>query len=191
MARKALQRLIEVGVKMITYIPNWTDIVLEDILENIPWEDRAETRRECFMSDPVTSYTYGQGRGVRTYTSIPFEGGVDAIMAELNGAMESDYNGCFLNRYDDHRQHLGWHADDFIRMDHDHPIAVISLGEPREIWWRTFGQKGIIPPEQRQLLEPGSLLIMPAGMQQTHQHRIPKGDREMGPRVSLTFRRFV
>ena len=36
------------------------------------------------------------------------------------------YNVCFLNRYDDQRNHLGWHADDSPEMDHDHPIAVVS-----------------------------------------------------------------
>jgi hypothetical protein len=29
------------------------------------------------------------------------------------------------------------------------------------------------------------------GMQDTHYHRIPKSDREVGPRISLTFRGYV
>ncbi len=41
------------------------------------------------------------------------------------------------------------------------------------------------------IVEPGSLFIMPPGMQHTHEHRIPKGDRAMGGRISLTFRRFL
>ena len=34
----------------------------------------------------------------------------------------------------------------------------------------------------------GSVLVMHAGMQQTHLHRIPKHSRPCGPRISLTFR---
>jgi alkylated DNA repair dioxygenase AlkB len=176
---------------MIVYIPEWSNIRLEEIIDRVPWEEQAKTRKECFMSSPVTSYTYGQGKGVRTYTSIPFTAGVDVVMSRINSSMKTDYNGCFLNRYDSDKQHLGWHADDFVRMDHSHPIAVISLGQPREFWWREFGYKGVVPPEQRLLLGSGSLMVMPPGMQQTHQHRIPKGDRDMGPRISLTFRRFI
>jgi hypothetical protein len=48
--------------------------------------------------------------------------------------------------------------------------------------------KGTIPNEWRQLLGDGSLFIMPAGMQDSHKHKIPKHDRDCGPRVSLTFR---
>lgn len=172
------------------YIDNWIDLSLEDFAD-IPWLERTETRQECFMSDPIQEYTYGQGRGVRTYVSVPFDCGVDKIMEELNVEFELDFNGCFLNHYLNHRQHLGWHADDFDRMDHAHPIAVISVGQPREIWWRKFGEAGVVPEEQRQLLSSGSLFMMPPGFQQTHQHRIPKGDREMDPRISLTFRRFL
>ena len=100
-------------------------------------------------------------------------------------------NACFLNRYNNERQALGWHADDSPGQDHSHPIAVFTCGQPREIWWRPKGFTGPIPKEWRQLLEPGSLFVMPGGFQQTHEHRIPKGDRAMGTRISLTFRSFL
>ena len=130
------------------YIPGFaSELALETYLEDVPWLRETETRQECFMSDPIRSYTYGQGRGERTYTSILFSEAVQALMAKLNDALGVDLNGCFLNRYDDDRQHLGWHADDFATMDHAKPIAVVSLGEPREIWWRPLGQKGVVPDE--------------------------------------------
>ena len=100
-------------------------------------------------------------------------------------------NGAFLNRYENEKQHLGWHSDDFVEMDHTAPVCVVSFGEAREIWWRKIGESGLVPSEQRQKLSPGSLFIMPPGFQHTHEHRIPRGDREMTPRISLTFRRFL
>lgn len=172
-----------------TYIPNWSPLSIEDF-DCIPWLSLTEARQECFMALTTISYTYGRPPRDRTYTSIPLDPLVEGLLEFLNREGYS-FNGCFLNRYLSHRNHLGWHADDFPGMDQEHPIAVISFGESREIWWKRIGEKGVIPEENKQLLEPGSLFIMPKGFQNTHLHKIPKGDREMGPRVSLTFRRFL
>jgi alkylated DNA repair dioxygenase AlkB len=168
---------------------------IERLLSEVPWISPSEARSECFMSPEPYSYTYGSGRGVRTYTSVPFAADVDKVMAKVNEVMDEfgwgHMNGCFLNLYRDQKQALGWHADDFRGMDHTAPVVVVSFGEEREIWWRANGESGVTPADQRRLLENGSLFIMPPGMQHTHQHRIPKGDRDMGERVSLTFRRFL
>lgn len=179
------------------YIPGFVnDVGIDQLLRDIDWVRVTETRQEAFMSDPIRSYTYGSGRGVRTYTSTLYESVVKDIEDRVNAFITAEFdwaemNGCFLNRYDDAWQHLGWHADNFVGMDHSTCIAVVSFGQAREIWWRPNGFKGPIPQEQRRLLEPGSLFLMRPGMQHTHEHRIPKGDREMGPRVSLTYRRFL
>jgi hypothetical protein len=184
-----------------SYTPNYADASPAD-LAIVPWGTFTEARQECFMALTPTSYTYGSGRGIRTYESIPYLPWVEAIRQHLNSAplihdglglavKTRQYNVCFLNRYEDAGQHLGWHADDSPGMDHKHPIAVVSFGQAREIWWRHKDQKGVIPPDQRQLLEHGSLFVMPAGMQRDHEHRIPKGDRKMEPRVSLTFRHYI
>lgn len=174
-----------------TYIPDWTTTPgLARLLTEIEWLRVAETRGEYFMSTKAVAYTYGSGRGVRTYTSHPFAAGVDEVRDRLN-TMWPGMNVCFLNRYDNQRQHLGWHADDHEGTDHTKPIAVVSFGAEREIWWRTKGTTGVVPPENRRLLGNGSLFIMPPGFQATHEHRIPKADREVGARISLTFRSFL
>lgn len=175
------------------YIPNAFDYVTIDaIASSTPWIQVTDARLECFMSHSTETYTYGEGRGVRTYTPVPYSSIVNEIQDELNRTKFDTYayNVCFLNRYDNAQMQLGWHSDDSPGMNHDHPIAVVSFGQAREIWWREIGQTGVIPRNQRQLLEHGSVFIMPAGMQRTHQHRIPKGDREMAMRVSLTFRNY-
>ena len=105
--------------------------------------------------------------------------------------LEGAPNVCFLNRYDDEKNALGWHSDDSPDTSDAHPISVVSFGEPREIWWRKTGTKGIVPESNRKLLEPGSLFVMPPGFQSEFEHRIPKGSRGMDTRVSLTFRRMV
>jgi len=178
----------------------YKDIPLDAIMNEVPWIKVTDARLECFMSSRTETYTYGSGRGVRTYTPVPYSSIVAQIQRELNrddiqgldGAMQDvyTYNVCFLNRYDNAQMQLGWHADDSPGMDHEHPIAVVSFGEPREIWWRPNGQTGVVPHSQRKLLEHGSIFVMPPGFQMTHQHRIPKGDRPMGTRVSLTYRHY-
>lgn len=170
------------------------------LLTEVPWESATEARQECFMSNTRYEYTYGTGRGKRTYRSVPFHVGVQRILARLNALLGifsvqypqgCGFNVCFLNRYANERQHLGWHADDTPGMLHEHPIAVVSFGAAREIWWRPNGQTGPVPTDCRKLLEPGSLFIMPSGFQLSHQHRIPKHGRPCGDRISLTFRRYV
>lgn len=162
-------------------------------LQGLPWEDHTPVRRECFMSalGPVT-YTYGSGRGERTYTSIPISEAVDRIRKiGINAFLGVRMNVCFLNFYRGERDHLGWHADDHPGTDHTQPICVVSFGAAREIWWRKKGETGVVPPEQRRLLEAGSMFVMPPGFQQEYEHRIPKADRVIGPRISLTFRCFL
>ena len=183
------------------YTSDYADASPAD-LASVPWGTFTEARQECFMALTPTSYTYGSGRGVRTYESIPFLPWVEAIRQHLNtsplihdglgfAVKARQYNVCFLNRYEDAGQHLGWHADDSPGMNHEHPIAVVSFGQAREIWWKPQSATGPIPGEQKQLLEHGSIFVMPVGFQRAYFHKIPKGDRKMEPRVSLTFRHYV
>jgi alkylated DNA repair dioxygenase AlkB len=133
------------------------DTALDDVLHSTPWIQVTDARLECFMSAATGTYTYGEGRGVRTYTPVPYSSLVLDIQHQLNrddiggldGAMRDvfTYNVCFLNRYDNASMQLGWHSDDSPGMDHEHPIAVVSFGQPREIWWRERGQTGIIPAD--------------------------------------------
>lgn len=168
------------------YTPNVFE-VSDKALDAVPWVDRVEARRECFMSPEPREYTYGSGGGVRTYRSTAMLPWVWGIMEQLPG----DPNVCFLNRYEHERNALGWHSDDSPDTSDAHPISVVSFGEPREIWWRRIGDKGLVPESNRRVLESGSLFVMPAGFQGLFEHRIPKGSRSMGVRVSLTFRHML
>lgn len=159
-------------------------------LLDLNWLSVTEARLEYFMSDIPRSYVYGKPPYDREYHSSTYSDPATAIQDKLNQELNANFNVCFLNRYNTQKHQLGWHADDSPTMDRNHPIAVISFGAQREIWWKLQEDKGMVPLEQRQLLGHGSLFIMPAGFQDTHFHRIPKADREVGIRISLTFRRY-
>lgn len=133
-----------------------SDFLFNSLLA-LDWLDLTEARRELFMSDIPRSYTYGKGVGEREYVSAAMDPAVATVQIFLN-RYGSSYNVCFLNRYDDKSKQLGWHADDSPSMDQGHPIAVLSLGAEREIWWREQGASGIVPAENRQRLAQGQKL---------------------------------
>lgn len=174
----------------ITYIANAVanpEECFKHFWDSLPWEQRDVPRRECFFSDFDKSYTYGRGLGAKTY--YPVEGW-DELIAEIKEKAEAQFGvkfeACFCNGYNDEHDSLNWHADDSDVIDHDRPILVFSFGAEREIWYK--GHDGEV---FKQRLESGSLFVMPAGMQRTHVHRIPKHSAVCGPRVSLTFRGLV
>jgi alkylated DNA repair dioxygenase AlkB len=159
------------------------DFLVSDMF--VDWVQRDNVpRREYWMNDDGRSYTYGSGAGVRTYEAKSWIDQVRLVRDTLRVYTGVHFEGCFMNRYDGQKDALGWHADDDSGIDHTKPIAVVSLGWPRalhvrsndKVWHEAF------------MLEPGSLLLMPSGSQFTHQHKIPKADRPIGARVSLTFR---
>ncbi len=175
----------------ITYCPGYlTPNYFQDLWEGLPWEQReGAPRRECWMNDYGLPYTYGSGEHARTYQPMTEW---DELVADIRQFLNDEndnhaFDCCFVNGYEDERQSLGWHADDSPEMDHNHPIAVVSLGAERDIMFREKPNGA----SHRHILGNGSLLLMHAGMQRDWQHRIPKAGRACGPRLSLTFRKLV
>ena len=178
-------------------------VLFETLRDGLDWEQRDAPRLEYWTNTLGRPYTYGRGAGLRTYQPHQSHPAIDMVTAALRIRLGFEYEGCFLNRYDDGSKSLGWHADDDPGIDHDYPIAVVTVGDGREIMFREQPTgdnvvviEGVIVPKDgshagaaRMMLGPGSLLLMNAGMQQTHWHRIPKAGRVVGPRISLTFRK--
>lgn len=199
----------------------FADAYGEGIDREVTWVRRDEApRQEAFYCKYPATYFYGTAEYGRSYdadTNIPPMLKTLWDSLELSGTA---YEACFLNKYEHANEHLGWHADRAKvgvteGIDHTRPIAVISFGEERELWFRenpsphcmacagsgyydhngsprcgACNGTGKAPPTEieKLLLETGSLALMLPGMQHTHQHRIPKAGREVKTRVSLTFR---
>jgi len=213
-----------------TYLPNFVtdpDGAFARLWAELAWERRPGTpRREYYSNDLGVPYAYGRGAGQREYLPQPWHPDMLAIRRALEAHTGVRFEVCFVNGYEDQSDFLGWHADDSKEMDDERPIAVVSLGAERELWFRanqsvhashchvckvgvgelhtefcsvalgafTKEQARALPLEQpvdKQKLGHGSLCLMHAGMQDTHQHRIPKAGFICGARVSLTFRGYV
>jgi len=171
----------------IQVITDAIDASFDELWHTMEWERRTDAPRyECWMNDFERSYTYGRGNGVRTYHSRPWHPKVREIRDTLNDKIGVYFEACFVNGYKDHRDHLGWHSDDSDNIDHTKPIAIISFGAVREIWFRPVGHKGGYT--DKVVMTPGSVVLMGPMMQMSWEHRIPKHSAETGGRISLTFR---
>ncbi len=166
------------------------DAVFAALQSKLEWQRRGSTPRSEYYVNWFGSipYTYGRGAGVREYLPGPSIPEIDEMRSQLNAQLNTTFDVCFLNRYHNQSDQLGWHADDSPEMDDARPIAIISLGVEREIWFCPQDNKQDV---SRLKLEHGSLCLMPAGMQDTHFHRIPKAGFQCEERISLTFRGYV
>jgi alkylated DNA repair dioxygenase AlkB len=175
------------------YIPNFIDdpdTALQVLVDELSWVKRGSTpRMEYYTNDFGYPYTYGSGDYAREYLSQDKHPMIASIESRLREYCGNPFEICFLNRYEDQSDHLGWHADDSPEMDDNRPIAIISLGVEREIWFKPQG--GTADDVVRQKLGHGSLCLMPAGFQDTHLHRIPKAGFICGRRISLTYRGYA
>lgn len=176
----------------IVYIPNFVtdpDTKFHQLLSEVPWVhvEQNVPRKEYYHHADDLPYTYGKGDYARTYSSQPLHYVIKEILDQLSVQCGCKFDVVFLNLYEHQHHFLGWHADDSPEMSDDHPIVTVSLGAERKIWFRENGGNDI----HDVLLQHGSACIMLPGMQDTHQHRIPKHDRPCGPRISLTFRKYI
>lgn len=204
----------------ITYIPGFISdpqAVFSRLWEELAWVRHDKVpRREYYSNDYPIPYGYGKGMGFRTYEVQPWHPDMRAMQDTLQGMTGSKFEVCFLNGYEDQSDFLGYHADDSPEMDDERPIAIISLGAEREIWFKRQdheieysilrdtevesldaipeGDLAILKAKYGEVvkvkLESGSLCLMHTHMQERWFHRIPKAGFVCGERVSLTFRGF-
>jgi len=181
----------------ITYVPKFVsdpDAAFVALRDELDWERRGDAPRcEYYCNDIPKPYVYGRGRGERLYEPRPYHPVILEIRKALEAHAGSTFEVCFLNRYLNQSDHLGWHADDSPEMDDARPIGVVSLGVEREIRFRRLPDRMSGPPMPIESLKlgHGSLCLMAPGMQDTHQHNIPKSAIQCGERISLTFRGYV
>ena len=166
------------------------DSVFAALQQELDWERRSDAPRcEYYSNDTDVAYTYGRGAGVRTYHPRPWHPTMLAIRTALETELGCVLDVCFLNRYMDASDWLGWHSDDSPEMDDARPIVTVSLGAERNIQFKRHGEGNA--NADTLMLGHGSAAVMRAGMQREWQHRIPKVGHEVGERISLTYRGFT
>jgi alkylated DNA repair dioxygenase AlkB len=185
------------------YLPNFVtdpDAAFQQLRDDLTWERRSDAPRcEYYCNDYPEPYVYGKGRGRRAYLPQPYHPQILRIRQDLQARLQTVFETCFLNRYLNQSDHLGWHADDSPEMDDLRPIVSVSLGVARDIqfYYRDPALAILRAPAVKQKeittlrLEHGSAFIMLSGFQDTHYHRIPKASFQCGERISLTYRGYL
>lgn len=187
----------------VTYIPDFVsnpDAVFEQLWNELAWVHRTPRRREYWTNKFDAPYTYGSEMTGGSYEPQPAHPVIDMVTELLIPVVGFEYEACFLNGYPEARSGLEWHADmreENDGIDQTRPIAVVTVGGGRiiefvEKEYLPMGKTAINEAKTSVMLEPGSLLLMHAGMQGTHVHRIPKAGYVIDkPRISLTYRSLV
>jgi alkylated DNA repair dioxygenase AlkB len=107
----------------------------------------------------------------------------DLVAAELPGWGPT---GLIGNGYRTGDDSISWHGDDEPALGTDPVVVSVSLGAPRAFRLRPRGGG----PSTVVELGHGDLLVMGGRTQTEFVHAITKTERVVGPRVSLTFRRY-
>lgn len=180
-------------------------MAFRELWTGLAWERRSDAPRYEYWTNKLNrDYTYGRGAGVRTYSAKPEPEWVTKVNERLADRLGFEFEGCFLNGYDAGRNKpdwLGWHEDDDDGIDHSKPIAIVTLYAPpgtntRSLFTREkigvddSGRMEYGDPVET-ILENGSLVLMPAGFQDTHQHAILKPAGKWDSRISMTFRSLI
>lgn len=117
--------------------------------------------------------------------AFPSELPLAQMLACVRQEVPAPYNGVGLNLYRDGNDSVAMHNDKLHILTAPHPIALVSLGDPRRMLIRAkAGDRDTLAVD----LEPGSLLCMSHASQLTHEHGIPKTKKPQGPRISAVFR---
>ena len=107
------------------------------------------------------------------------------MLVRIQAIAPAPYNGVGMNLYRDGNDSVAMHSDKLPMLTKPHPIALVSLGDPRRMLIRAkAGDRSAIALD----LEPGSLLCMSHASQLSHKHGIPKTKKPQGPRISAVFR---
>lgn len=167
------------------------DELLRQLMQSVPWHaDTAliggrivtSARQVAWYADQPYRYFHS---GVLRQARLWDLAVLDAIRNSVEQLTGTTYNSCVLNRYEDGSQGMGWHSDPEAQGEHS-VIASLSLGGVRK-----FAFKHTVSGERRSIfLHHGQLIVMRGATQRHWLHAVMRTALPVGPRISLTFRKF-
>ena len=177
----------------IAYHPGWVADAAElyDRLANeLVWEHPEITmfgRRH--LTPRLTAWL---GEGSYTYSGIvnqpqPWPPVLLAVRDRLADELDVTFDSCLANLYRDGTDSMGYHSDDEPELGPRPVIASVSLGARRRfvVRHRVTRERWVWE------LGEGDLLVMREESQSDYAHAVPKTTRPLGPRLNLTFRRYL
>lgn len=167
----------------IRYWPQWIGFAQADALfrrlrDEIAWHSEQRPMYDRIVDVPRLQATVALG-------AADANNGVRSIAENIEKIAPGGYSHVGLNFYRDGHDSVAMHHDRTHDLVEGAPIAILSLGMPRDMLIRRQDKSA---RALRITLEPGSLLIMSHASQFTHEHGIPKTTRLIGPRISCAYR---
>ncbi len=178
--------------------------LLREIRTALPYERLLERLRKetVWRQEQVKIYgkTHDQPRLVAWYGDsgmrydysgislhpLPWTNLLLSIKFDVEALTQHRFNSVFLNLYRDHRDSMGFHADDERELGREPVIASLSFGATREFVFKHKKNPGL--PAHKVPLSAGDLLLMKGRTQEFWKHGIMKQTKPCGPRINLTFR---
>lgn len=179
--------------RCIDYYPDWVDDadqLFKLLWEEIAWEQHTiKLYGRAVLTPRLTAW---MGDGPYRYSGIVNEPtawprALVERRERLQDELGVEFNSCLVNLYRDGADSMGYHSDNEPELGAQPTIASISLGDRRRfvLRHRSTGERWSWN------LGHGDLLVMRDESQSNYAHAIPKTSRQVGPRMNLTFRRFL
>ena len=186
----------EIKAPSLRHWPEWVDPAtanswFSELERESPWKQESITlfgkshllpRLTCWMADPGCGYRYS---GLENIVE-PWSPTAQLIRNQINQYTGWYFNSLLLNQYRNGKDAMGFHADDEPELDHQAPIASLSLGASRTLRFKP--KRGVLSESISVELGNGDLLLMDPPTQQEWLHGLPRRLRVTEPRMNLTFR---
>lgn len=151
--------------------------LFRSLMDTIQWDESMRARKTASFGQP---YNYSQMH----YESTPLPSCLEPLVDRLQVRLGIIFNNCLINFYQSGANTMGFHSDETLGLVPGTGVAIVSLGSPRDITYRSIDD----PTVRRSFtLDPGSLLYMDDDTQKYWQHAIQRSEGA-GPRISLTWR---
>jgi len=165
--------------------------IYETLFSEIVWQEDEITLFGKTHLQPRLTALYGDDETPYSYSGIvmtprKFSRTLEKIKEDISNYTGEQFNAVLCNLYRHGKDSNGWHSDNEKELGIDPFIASLSLGETR-----MFHLKHKQDPASKAKLPlvNGSLLCMGGATQTHYKHQVSKTQKQVGPRINLTFRR--
>lgn len=164
------------------------DYLFKRLKNETPW-----TQVEYYIPErgivitPRETWVYGYhlNKVPKKYNEIPL------WLCELKKAIEdylfTDFNYILLAKYRDQNDSIAYHSDDERFLGIAPTIASITVGETRPFFLKNKKTKETFSFD----LKHGDLFVMQNNCQKNYMHSVPKLNKSVNTRISLTFRKVL
>lgn len=147
-------------------------------------------RKQVAFGDPSTTYHFS-GTDVKPidwntkFGQTRMAINLRELARKVGNTACCDFNYVLVNNYLNNKNSIGYHSDDERELGKFPIIAGISLGQERMIYFKSKVNDQLIKIP----LPHNSLIIMHYPTNKYWKHSIPKSNKELGQRISLTYRK--